>query len=103
MKCSCNKFQIDEFPCAHVLAVTKENKIDPYQYCSRYYIKEALAATYVKIVHPIPIETTIVIPPEATEFQVLRLVGNRKLGKPKKTRHKVAWELAGKKKCERCG
>ncbi|XP_060969651.1 uncharacterized protein LOC133036896 [Cannabis sativa] len=38
--CTCNRFQIDEMPCGHAVAVMREMNMDPYTYCSDYYTKK---------------------------------------------------------------
>ncbi|XP_050207758.1 uncharacterized protein LOC126657158 [Mercurialis annua] len=52
-KCTCKKFEIDELPCQHALAILNEMNLDPYQYCSKYYTKESMLATYDETVFPI--------------------------------------------------
>ncbi|XP_016578912.1 uncharacterized protein LOC107876520 [Capsicum annuum] len=52
---NCGRFQLDEIPCRHVIAVLKRKhvkKIKPY--CSDYYKKEALVKTYEMLLCPIP-------------------------------------------------
>ncbi|XP_062086749.1 uncharacterized protein LOC133792994 [Humulus lupulus] len=56
------KFQMDQLPCAHAIATLKEMNQDPYKYCSPYYSKEAMVATYQEIVYPIGNEDTWEIP-----------------------------------------
>ncbi|XP_062119220.1 uncharacterized protein LOC133832967 [Humulus lupulus] len=48
--CACNRFQMDQLPCAHAIAILKEMNHDPYQYYSPYYSKESMVATYQEIV-----------------------------------------------------
>ncbi|XP_062088985.1 uncharacterized protein LOC133795549 [Humulus lupulus] len=60
--CTCNRFQMDQLPCAHAIAILKEMNQDRYQYCSPYYSKEAMVATYQEIVYPIGNEDTWKIP-----------------------------------------
>ncbi|XP_055826013.1 uncharacterized protein LOC129894370 [Solanum dulcamara] len=45
--CNCGRFQLDEIPCPHAIAVLKSKNIaDMHPYCSDYYKLEALANTY---------------------------------------------------------
>ncbi|KAH0729549.1 hypothetical protein KY289_000737 [Solanum tuberosum] len=45
--CSCGRFQLDEIPCAHAIAVLKDKNVtDMYSYCSNYYKSDAIAKTY---------------------------------------------------------
>ncbi|XP_062075860.1 uncharacterized protein LOC133779986 [Humulus lupulus] len=55
-------FQMDQLPCAHAIAVFKEMNQDPYQYCSPYYTKEDMVATYKESVYPLGNEDTWQIP-----------------------------------------
>ncbi|XP_062088650.1 uncharacterized protein LOC133795208 [Humulus lupulus] len=56
------KLTMDHLPCAYAIAILKEMNQDPYQYCSPYYSKEAMVATYQEIVYPIGNEDTWEIP-----------------------------------------
>ncbi|KAF4400922.1 hypothetical protein G4B88_013763 [Cannabis sativa] len=60
--CTCKRFQIDQLPCGHAMAVLKDMNKDAYEYCSSYYTKEAMLATYGEIVYPIPNEDTWEVP-----------------------------------------
>ncbi|XP_062113657.1 uncharacterized protein LOC133824703 [Humulus lupulus] len=51
--CTCNRFQKDEMPCGHALAVMKEMNIDPYDYCSHYYTTKVWLETYDATVYPV--------------------------------------------------
>ncbi|CAH9058283.1 unnamed protein product [Cuscuta europaea] len=56
--CTCRRFQMDELPCTHALAVLKKINQEPYRFCSFYYTKETLLQTYSETVHPIPDQKT---------------------------------------------
>ncbi|GMN58103.1 hypothetical protein TIFTF001_027205 [Ficus carica] len=51
--CTSRRFQVDQIPCAHAMAVCNHRRIDPYNYCSNYYTKYFLYACYAHEVHPI--------------------------------------------------
>ena len=53
MTCTCRRFQVDQIPCPHAMAVCNHRRIDPYNYCSNYYTKDYLYACYAHVVHPI--------------------------------------------------
>ena len=57
-KCTCNRFQIDELPYSHALAILKQMNQDPYRYYSHFYTKEALLETYKETIHLIPNQAT---------------------------------------------
>ncbi|KAH0724924.1 hypothetical protein KY284_000789 [Solanum tuberosum] len=45
--CSYGRFQLDEIPCAHAIAVLKDKNVtDMYSYCCDYYKSDAIAKTY---------------------------------------------------------
>ena len=90
LKCTCYKFQIDEFPCAHALAVTKDKKIDLYLYYSAYYTNKALRAVYTPVIYPIPTVQAIPIPNEVKEDIILEPLGRSKPGRRKRRRIKAA-------------
>ncbi|XP_049399701.1 uncharacterized protein LOC125863719 [Solanum stenotomum] len=53
--CNCGRFQLDEIPCAHTIAVMKKkNIIDIHPYYSDYYKPAALANTYEVSMVPMP-------------------------------------------------
>ncbi|GMN23749.1 hypothetical protein TIFTF001_051327 [Ficus carica] len=51
--CTCRRFQVDQIPYPHAIAVYTHRRIDPYNYCSNYYTKDYLYACYAHVVHPI--------------------------------------------------
>ncbi|GMN67803.1 hypothetical protein TIFTF001_036863 [Ficus carica] len=51
--CTCKRFQVDQIPCPHAMAVCNHRRINPYNYCSNYYTKDYLYACYAHVVHPI--------------------------------------------------
>ena len=101
-KCSCNRFQIDQLPCPHALAILKQMNQDPYKYCSNFYTKETLLATYEETVHPIPNQTTWNIPIQEQQIKVQPPEGRIKAGRPKKRRIKAQWAYTRHNKCGRC-
>ncbi|KAM3199573.1 hypothetical protein P3L10_031933 [Capsicum annuum] len=45
--CNCARFQIDQIPCAHAIAVLKSKHVKDFgQYCSEYYKPNTLVKTY---------------------------------------------------------
>ncbi|XP_019242054.1 PREDICTED: uncharacterized protein LOC109222107, partial [Nicotiana attenuata] len=95
--CSCGKFQMDELPCPHALAVLKNQQLKPGQYCSFYYKKDKLLRTYEFPVNPMPDESLWVIPTEVMEDMVLPPKGRRNAGRPRKERLKPASEKESKR------
>ncbi|KAL5581673.1 hypothetical protein UlMin_014115 [Ulmus minor] len=44
--CTCRKFQLDQLPCDHVLAVVRKTPYQAYDLCSLYYTREFWHETY---------------------------------------------------------
>ncbi|KAM6545845.1 hypothetical protein CsatB_026581 [Cannabis sativa] len=86
--CSCNRFQMDQIPCKHAIAVLKANNEDPYQYCSAYYMKEAMVATYGEVVYPIGSKDMWETLDEIKNWKVDPPKGRVRVGRAKKRRFK---------------
>ncbi|XP_015159846.1 protein FAR1-RELATED SEQUENCE 4-like [Solanum tuberosum] len=84
--CTCIRFQMDEMPCPHALAVITFKSMDAYQYCSVYYNKDHLLKTYDISTYPVPNESTWDIPREVLEEVVLPPTGKIRPGRPKRLR-----------------
>lgn len=84
--CTCIRFQMDEMPCPHALAVITFKSVDAYQYCSVYYNKDHLLKTYDISTYPVPDESTWDIPREILEEVVLPPGGKIRPGRPKRLR-----------------
>ncbi|KAL5578710.1 hypothetical protein UlMin_011152 [Ulmus minor] len=52
--CTCRKFQLDQLPCDHLLAVVQKTPYQAYDLCSLYYTREFLHETYRGVISPIP-------------------------------------------------
>ncbi|XP_062085620.1 uncharacterized protein LOC133791718 [Humulus lupulus] len=53
----CKRFQQDEIPCAHAIAVFAEARLKTYDYVADYYKTTTMKATYESTVHPLPNES----------------------------------------------
>ncbi|KAK1354916.1 hypothetical protein POM88_048172 [Heracleum sosnowskyi] len=105
--CTCNRFQMDQIPCAHAIAALQKSNFDPYDYCSQYYKKETMVAAYKEIVYPIGNKETWVIPEHVKSVIVYPPEGRIRVGRPKKRRCKASWERNGNPvkqiNCGKCG
>ncbi|KAK1381903.1 SWIM-type domain-containing protein [Heracleum sosnowskyi] len=105
--CTCNRFQMDQIPCAHAIAALQKSNLDPYDYCSQYYKKETMVAAYKEIVYPIGNKETWVIPEHVKSVIVYPPEGRIRVGRPKKRRCKASWERNGNPvkqiNCGKCG
>ena len=101
--CTCNRFQMDELPCSHAVAVMKELKIDTYKYCADYYTTKSWIQTYQETVHPVGNQDEWELPSFFEDIVILPPVGKLKSGRPKKRRIPAAWETSRQHKCSKCG
>nr|XP_009615431.1 uncharacterized protein LOC104108152 [Nicotiana tomentosiformis] len=63
-ECSCKRFQVDEIPCPHAMAVLDYTHIEAPKYCSAYYTKKNFKKTYKVPLNPLLDETTWDLPTE---------------------------------------
>ena len=47
----CIVFDIDQYPCDHVMAACRERKITPYSMCLYYYGADAYRASYMESIY----------------------------------------------------
>ncbi|XP_070009335.1 uncharacterized protein [Nicotiana sylvestris] len=106
-KCSCGQFQLDELPCAHVLAALRHRNETYKNYCSPYYTKESLLRTYKIPANPLPDESKWNVPQHISDEVVNPPTGEKRHpGRPQKERYKTYDELKSKKykvSCDNCG
>ncbi|KAH0655229.1 hypothetical protein KY285_030111 [Solanum tuberosum] len=87
--CSCGRFQHDEIPCAHAMAVLKKKNIkDVHPYCSDYYKHVALTNTYALPIEPMPDKSDWIAPESVLEEVVLPPRYKKMPGRPRKKRKK---------------
>ncbi|XP_060961010.1 uncharacterized protein LOC133031509 [Cannabis sativa] len=55
--CTCRRFQQDQIPCAHAIAVFAKRGLKTYDYVADYYKTSTMRATYDTTVHPLPNES----------------------------------------------
>ncbi|XP_070001967.1 uncharacterized protein [Nicotiana sylvestris] len=91
-ECSCKRFQVDEIPCPHAMAVLDYTHMEAPKYCSAYYTKEYFKKTYKVLVNPLPDETTWDLPTEVLDNVVLPPIVKGKPGRPMKSRRKRLYE-----------
>ncbi|XP_074342727.1 uncharacterized protein LOC141680383 [Apium graveolens] len=94
--CKCNRFQLDQLPCAHAIAVLQKANHDPYDYCSPYFTKEVMIHAYEETVFPVSHEDTWEVPKNIKSMALYPLQGRVRVGKPKKRRYKASWEMNAK-------
>ncbi|XP_069146098.1 uncharacterized protein [Solanum lycopersicum] len=91
--CSCGRFQHDEIPCPHAIAVLKKKNItDVHLCCSDYYKHNALTNTYAIPLEPMPDKREWKAPDSVFEEVVLPPKYKKMSGKPRKKKKKNADE-----------
>ncbi|XP_009630225.1 uncharacterized protein LOC107801672 [Nicotiana tabacum] len=91
-ECSCKRFQVDEIPCPHAMAVLDYTHVEAPKYCFAYYTKEYFKKTCEVPVNPLPDETTWNLPTEVLDNVVLPPIVKGKSGRPTKSRCKGLYE-----------
>ncbi|XP_004244925.1 uncharacterized protein [Solanum lycopersicum] len=91
--CTCGRFQHDEIPCTHAIAVLKhENVTNLHPYCSDYYKPYALEKMYEVAMVPMPDKEDWNIPDYVLDEIVWPPRYRRLFGRPRKRRKKNADE-----------
>ncbi|XP_060968629.1 uncharacterized protein LOC115713133 [Cannabis sativa] len=96
------KFDYDEMPCSHAMAVLAKRNFSCYKYCSYYYTKEAFMSTYEDSILPLGEATSWNIPEDVKNITVHPPKYKRPAGRPKKDRYKGAMDTKTKVKCGKC-
>ncbi|XP_050211388.1 uncharacterized protein LOC126661576 [Mercurialis annua] len=100
--CTCRRFQIDEIPCPHAMAILKDMNQDPYKFCSHYFTKETILKIYDETVYPVEDESNWNVPEEVAQKIVTPPQGRTKSGRPKKKRMRSGTEKINHNRCGRC-
>ncbi|XP_062080334.1 uncharacterized protein LOC133785092 [Humulus lupulus] len=100
--CECKRFQQDEIPCAHAIAVFANTRLKTYDYVADYYNTTTMKATYESIVHPLPNESEWTLP-ETLNKIVLPPKLRKPPSSPRRKRIRTRGEPKVQIKCGRCG
>ncbi|CAA0828811.1 MuDR family transposase, partial [Striga hermonthica] len=60
--CTCRKFQVDMFPCAHAIAAIRFENGNGYRFCTGMYSSASWRETYSQPIHPLSSETDWMVP-----------------------------------------
>ncbi|XP_049386776.1 uncharacterized protein LOC125851024 [Solanum stenotomum] len=104
--CTCGRFQQDEIPCAHTIAVLRHKNVkNMHPYCSDYYKPDALAKIYEVAMVPMPDKEDWTFPDYVLDEIVLPPRYRRLVGRPRKRRNKNVDEkiTVNKNSCGHCG
>ncbi|KAI5351233.1 hypothetical protein L3X38_004124 [Prunus dulcis] len=100
--CSCKKFQLEQLPCKHVVAVCRFLKLNVYSMASRYYTRNTWLDAYSDTIYPVQPQELWVIP-EDVQSRVVRPPNAKvMLGQRKKLRISSQGEDILRRKCSRC-
>ncbi|KAF7143491.1 hypothetical protein RHSIM_Rhsim05G0009100 [Rhododendron simsii] len=99
--CSCQKWQLIGFPCAHAVIVLSSSGKDMTEYIDPYYFSQTFRASYSNSIHPIP---TVWMPerPVDEDF-LLPPLCKKPPGRPKNKRIPSRGENVTFIRCGRCG
>ena len=103
---TCNRFQLDQLPCGHAIAVLQKANHDPYDYCSPYFtkLKEAMMHAYEETVFLVGHEDAWKVPENIKSMALYPPQGRVRVGRPKKRRCKASWEINAKQREQvKCG
>ncbi|KAM3200040.1 hypothetical protein P3L10_032400 [Capsicum annuum] len=101
--CNCARFQIDQIPYVHAIAVLKYKHVKEFgDYCSEYYKPNTLVKAYEV---PMLDKKDWDVPSSVDEEEVLPPLYKRLPGRPKKGRKKKSSETlsSSTNRCGRCG
>ncbi|XP_022899420.1 uncharacterized protein LOC111412735 [Olea europaea var. sylvestris] len=84
MTCTCRKFDLDKFPCAHVIAAARFKGDEGYKLCTPFYTSICWKQAYSKFVYPLPNEVEWQIPKNVIVREVFPLLARRQGGRPTK-------------------
>lgn len=100
--CTCRRFQLDQIPCPHAMAVCNHRRVNPYNYCSNYYTKDYLYGCYSSVVHHIGSADGWDVPEEVRSQIVNPPKTKRGPGKPRVRRILSQGEEHESIRCGRC-
>lgn len=101
--CSCERWRVLGFPCAHVFAVTKQMGWNIYDYVDPYFRADVFREFYSFPIYPVPsLDDDVNV--HEDEFYARPPVMKKQPGRPRKSRFKSKGEVSqGTMMCGRCG
>ncbi|XP_008241004.1 PREDICTED: uncharacterized protein LOC103339486 [Prunus mume] len=101
--CTCRKFDLEQLPCKHAIAVCRHLKLNPYSFASSYYTRATWEAAYAESIYHVPPEGTWVIPENLKKVKILPPFCKFMPGRRKTQRIASKGEESRQKKSSRCG
>ncbi|XP_022897525.1 uncharacterized protein LOC111411204 [Olea europaea var. sylvestris] len=102
MTCTCRRFDLDKFPCAHAIVATRFKGDEGYKLCTPFYTSICWKQAYSKFVYPLPNEVEWKIPKNVIAREVFSPLVRRQGGRPSKKRKRSAGETRVARKSSRC-
>ncbi|XP_034217974.1 uncharacterized protein LOC117629560 [Prunus dulcis] len=100
--CSCRKFQLEQLPCKHVVAVCRFLKVSVYAKASRYYTQKTWMDAYSDSIYPVQPHGMWDTPKDVRSRVVLPPMARVMPGRRKKLRIPSQGEGSIRRKCSRC-
>ncbi|XP_034203776.1 uncharacterized protein LOC117618293 [Prunus dulcis] len=100
--CSCRKFQLEQLPCKHVVAVCRFLKVSVYAKASRYYTRKTWMDAYSDSISPVQPHGMWDTPEDVRSRVVLPPMARVMPGRRKKLRIPSQGEGSIRRKCSRC-
>ncbi|KAM3377558.1 hypothetical protein P3S68_009971 [Capsicum galapagoense] len=103
--CNCGRYQIDEIPCPHEIAVLKSKNVDVKDYghyCSELFRPQTIVKTYEHPIISMPDKKDWSAPSFVDDEEVLPPKYRKPPGRPKKRRHLKSSESLSSNS-NRCG
>ncbi|CAL9031090.1 unnamed protein product [Prunus brigantina] len=101
--CTCRKFDLEQLPCKHAIAVCRHLNLNPYSFASSYYTRTTWAAAYAESIYPVQPQGTWVIPENVQNVNLLPPISRVMPGRRKMKRISSKGEDSQARKCSRCG
>lgn len=100
--CSCGEWQINSFPCLHVVCALKKSGKNLNDYVDRYYFVDTYREVYSKCINPVPTLSKADFVP-TSDAVLLPPLTKRPLGRPRTERIPSMGFRTRKVTCSRCG
>ncbi|XP_052197184.1 uncharacterized protein LOC127804365 [Diospyros lotus] len=98
--CSCRKWDIDQMPCLHAIAVSSFMRVHYHMLCHSYYTADWVRRAYAPPINPLPNKATWILPAYVRQMVILPPVQRRQPGRSRNGRIPSMGEARRKKNVE---
>ncbi|XP_052206855.1 uncharacterized protein LOC127811189 [Diospyros lotus] len=84
--CSCCKWDIDQMPCLHAIAVSSFMRVHYHMLCHSYYTADWVRRAYAPPINPLPNKAAWILPTYVRQMVILPPVQRRQPGRPRNGR-----------------